>query len=672
VFKKILIANRGEIACRVARTCRELGILTVAVYSDADAGAAHVAACDQAVYIGASAPKESYLNQQILLEAAKATGAEAVHPGYGFLSENAGFAHACAQAGLVFIGAPAESIRAMGSKSAAKTLMMSAAVPLVPGYHGESQDPAFLKAEADRIGYPVIIKATAGGGGKGMRVVQDAQAFLGALESCQRESKASFGDDRVLVERYVSYPRHIEVQVFADKHGNCVYLFDRDCSVQRRHQKVLEEAPAPAVSSPMRQAMGQAAVDAALAVNYEGAGTVEFIVESDERGNAQAFFFMEMNTRLQVEHPVTEMITGEDLVAWQIRVAAGHPLPKLQEELSVRGHAIEARVYAENPDNQFLPSIGTLHALHFPLADGERLRIDAGVRPGDAISPFYDPMIAKVIAWGEDRAQALARLARALEQTYVVGVKTNVQFLSRILACEAFVEPNLNTGLIEQNKDELFATSPEAPTKVYAALVANQLTQERLWLQSIAREKDSPWLQTDSWSMQGHLPRTLTFRVSDGDPVTVIVDPTSSSLRLGSETVVWSWSMSGAGVDLRLDGHRGQASVYPDPHDASRCAVFVDGRSYDCVYVNPLEVSVGQDSDPGALSAPMPGKVISILVKPGQSVQRNTPLLVMEAMKMEHTVMAPIDGVIDVIRFEVGEQVVEGAELLTFVVQAQP
>jgi len=672
VFKKILIANRGEIACRVARTCRELGILTVAVYSDADAGAAHVAACDQAVYIGASAPKESYLNQQILLEAAKATGAEAVHPGYGFLSENAGFAHACAQAGLVFIGAPAESIRAMGSKSAAKTLMMSAAVPLVPGYHGESQDPAFLKAEADRIGYPVIIKATAGGGGKGMRVVQDAQAFLGALESCQRESKASFGDDRVLVERYVSYPRHIEVQVFADKHGNCVYLFDRDCSVQRRHQKVLEEAPAPAVSSPMRQAMGQAAVDAALAVNYEGAGTVEFIVESDERGNAQAFFFMEMNTRLQVEHPVTEMITGEDLVAWQIRVAAGHPLPKLQEELSVRGHAIEARVYAENPDNQFLPSIGTLHALHFPLADGERLRIDAGVRPGDAISPFYDPMIAKVIAWGEDRAQALARLARALEQTHVVGVKTNVQFLSRILACEAFVEPNLNTGLIEQNKDELFVTSPEAPTTVYAALVANQLTQERLWLQSIAREKDSPWLQTDSWSMQGHLPRTLTFRVSDGDPVTVIVDPTSSSLRLGSETVVWSWSMSGASVDLRLDGHRGQASVYPDPHDASRCAVFVDGRSYDCVYVNPLEVSVGQDSDPGALSAPMPGKVISILVKPGQSVQRNTPLLVMEAMKMEHTVMAPIDGVIDVIRFEVGEQVVEGAELLTFVVQAKP
>jgi len=671
VFKKILIANRGEIACRVARTCRELGISTVAVYSDADAGAAHVAACDEAVYIGASAPQESYLNQQRLLEAAKATGAEAIHPGYGFLSENAGFAQACAQAGLVFIGAPAESIRAMGSKSAAKTLMMSAAVPLVPGYHGENQDPALLKTEADRIGYPVIIKATAGGGGKGMRVVNEAQAFLGALESCQRESKASFGDDRVLVERYVSHPRHIEVQVFADKHGNCVYLFDRDCSVQRRHQKVLEEAPAPAVTSPMRQAMGQAAVDAALAVNYEGAGTVEFIVESDERGNAQAFFFMEMNTRLQVEHPVTEMITGEDLVAWQIRVAAGHPLPKLQEDLSVRGHAIEARVYAENPDNQFLPSIGVLHALHFPTADGLRLRIDAGVRPGDAISPFYDPMIAKVIAWGEDRAQALARLARALEQTHVVGVKTNVQFLSRVLACEAFIEPNLSTGLIDQNKDELFVASSEAPTTVYAALVAHQLAQERLWLQSIAREKDSPWLQTDSWSTKGHLSRTLEFRVFEGDPVKVVLEPSSSSLRLGSETVVWSWSMTGARVDLRLDGHRAQASVYQDPRDASRCAVFVDGRLYDCFYVNPLEVSAGHENDPDALSAPMPGKVISILVKPGQAVQRNTPLLVMEAMKMEHTVMAPVDGVIDVIHFEVGEQVVEGAELLTFVVPAK-
>jgi len=376
-----------------------------------------------------------------------------------------------------------------------------------------------------------------------------------------------------------------------------------------------------------------------------------------------------MNTRLQVEHPVTEMITGEDLVAWQIRVAAGHPLPKLQEDLSVHGHAIEARVYAENPDNQFLPSIGELHALHFPPADGERLRIDAGVRQGDAISPFYDPMIAKVIAWGEDRAQALARLARALEQTHVVGVKTNVQFLSRLLDCEAFVEPNLSTGLIEQNQHQLFLGPSEAPMTVYAALVANQLVQEQLWLESVAREKDSPWLQTDNWSIQGHLPRMFKFRIAEGDPVLVTMDPSSSSLRVGSQVVAWSWSMSGACIDVRLDGHRDQASVYKDPRESARCAVFVGGCFYDCFYVDPLDVSAGQESDPGALSAPMPGKVISILVKPGQSVQRNAPLLVIEAMKMEHTVMAPIDGVIDVIYFEAGEQVTEGAELLTFVAQ---
>ncbi|MBF6992688.1 acetyl/propionyl/methylcrotonyl-CoA carboxylase subunit alpha, partial [Cupriavidus sp. IK-TO18] len=431
MFTKVLIANRGEIACRVAATCRRLGIRTVAVYSDADADARHVAFCDEAVHIGGAAARDSYLRADHIIEMAKETGAQAIHPGYGFLSENEAFAEACAAAGLVFIGPPASAIQAMGSKSAAKQLMEKASVPLVPGYHGEDQDPVLLRREADRIGYPVLLKASAGGGGKGMRVVESGDGFEAALASVKREASASFGDDKVLVEKYLTRPRHIEIQVFADTHGNCVYLFERDCSVQRRHQKVLEEAPAPGMTEERRRAMGEAAVAAAKAVGYVGAGTVEFIANQDG-----SFYFMEMNTRLQVEHPVTEMITGQDLVEWQLRVAAGEPLPLTQQQLRIDGHALEARIYAENPDKQFLPSTGTLRFLRTPPAvqfmRGEDahgpagIRIDAGVREGDTISPYYDPMIAKLIVWGKDRDEALARMRQALAAYHVVGLSTNV------------------------------------------------------------------------------------------------------------------------------------------------------------------------------------------------------------------------------------------------------
>ncbi len=454
MFEKILIANRGEIACRVAATARRLGVRTVAVYSDADAQARHVRECDEAVHIGASSPRESYLRWERILDAARATGAQAVHPGYGFLSENEEFAQACADAGVVFIGPPASAIAAMGSKSAAKALMDKAGVPLVPGYHGQDNDAALLLREAAAIGFPVLIKASAGGGGKGLRRVDKVEDFAPALASCQREAKNSFGEDHVLVERYVTRPRHIEIQIFGDSHGQCIYLFERDCSVQRRHQKVLEEAPAPGLTAARRAEMGAAAVAAAKAVGYVGAGTVEFIAEEKDDGDLH-FYFMEMNTRLQVEHPVTEAITGLDLVEWQLRVAAGERLPLAQEQLTMRGHAIEARICAENPDANFLPATGTLQVARWPAHVAfERSavlpRVDAGVREGDAITPFYDSMIAKLIVWGEDRAQALARLDAALRDTHIMGLHTNVAFLRRVVASRAFSTADLDTALIER------------------------------------------------------------------------------------------------------------------------------------------------------------------------------------------------------------------------------
>ena len=572
MFQKILIANRGEIACRVAATARRLGIKTVAVYSDADANAQHVHACDQAVHVGGDAPLESYLRWPRIIDAARASGAMAIHPGYGFLSENAEFAQACADAGMVFIGPPPGAITAMGSKSAAKTLMERAGVPLVPGYHGRDNHPALLQREAWEIGFPVLIKASAGGGGKGMRRVDRGEDFAAALASCQREAKASFGDDHVLVERYVLRPRHIEIQVFGDSHGQCIYLFDRDCSVQRRHQKVLEEAPAPGMSAARRAEMGAAAVSAAKAVGYVGAGTVEFIAEELDDGDLR-FYFMEMNTRLQVEHPVTEAITGLDLVEWQLRVAAGEPLPLRQEQLVMRGHAIEARICAENPDANFLPATGRLHVVRWPAhvafeRSDELPRVDSGVREGDAITPHYDSMIAKLIVWGVDRGQALARLDAALRQTHIAGLHTNVAFLRRVVNSHAFATADLDTALIERERVALFEAPPLAPEWAAAGVLAHRLAAES------AMEDADPWSRRDGWRMQGGARRRLELsigatamplvieRLHDGATVLQLAAMryTFSARQLAPQ--VYDVSLGDARATLTVYAHGEQFTIY--------------------------------------------------------------------------------------------------------------
>ncbi|MGI4847157.1 MAG: acetyl/propionyl/methylcrotonyl-CoA carboxylase subunit alpha [Janthinobacterium lividum] len=749
MFTKILIANRGEIACRVAATARRLGIRTVAVYSDADAHAAHVLACDEAVRIGPAAAAESYLRGDKIIEVALATGAQAIHPGYGFLSENAGFAQACADAGLVFIGPPASAIRAMGSKSAAKTLMQQARVPLVPGYHGENQDAAFLRKEADGIGYPVLLKASAGGGGKGMRIVEQSADFITALASCKREASASFGDDKVLVEKYLTRPRHIEIQLFADTLGECVYLFERDCSVQRRHQKVLEEAPAPGMTPERRAAMGQAAVAAAKAVGYVGAGTVEFIANQDG-----SFYFMEMNTRLQVEHPVTEMITGTDLVEWQLRVAAGLPLPLRQDQLAINGHAIEARIYAENPEKGFLPSTGMLRHQGLPAAvnfmlggapgNPAAVRIDSGIRQGDTISPYYDPMLAKLIVWGSDREQALARMAAALSAYQIVGLSSNVAFLKRLVESSAFASADLDTGLIERHHDVLFpaATAVAMPTAALAvgALMASEAQS------ACAPQADDPWgdpwTDMQGWRLHGRLSRRLQFadetgtqafllnyldegfqltRVSaDGgagtgsgakasgaggnadtgsavdkgpDAGTVVAADTGagavsdvaidSSARTGSGiTAAESKDLAGCdsitvhGIEqqgkqftLKFDAGTMSGTVV---RDGERFHIFAQGGHTVLDFIDPLEHAGVAEVAGGRLTAPMPGKIIAIHVTPGQSVEAGAALLVMEAMKMEHTLHAPVAGTIGELLFAVGDQVTDGTQLLTLTPEGQP
>ncbi|MGH6639519.1 MAG: acetyl-CoA carboxylase biotin carboxylase subunit, partial [Polaromonas sp.] len=561
MFKKILIANRGEIACRVAATARRMAIKTVAVYSDADISAKHVSFCDEAIHIGGSAPKDSYLRWERIIEAAKATGAQAIHPGYGFLSENEEFAQACAKAGLVFIGPPASAIKAMGLKAESKQLMEKAGVPLVPGYHGSDQDPAMLKHEADRIGYPVLIKASAGGGGKGMRAVDKPEDFDAALASCKREAINSFGDDAVLVEKYAQRPRHIEIQVFGDTHGNYVYLFERDCSVQRRHQKVLEEAPAPGMTPEMRAQMGLAAVAAARAVNYVGAGTVEFIVEQRADGSMN-FFFMEMNTRLQVEHPVTEAITGLDLVEWQLRVAAGEKLPLAQDQLRIHGHAIEARICAENPENNFLPATGTLHVYRKPACTSfERgaVRVDDGVREGDTISPFYDSMVAKLIVHGQTREEALARLDDALAQTRIVGLNTNVQFLRHVVRSPSFAQANLDTALIERERAVLFQQEPVGLAMAAAAAIAQTLLNEK------AAEGADPFSRRDGWQTHGVTRRRFEFEFQ-GEPakagLTYLHDG-GLHLDLGDVSGPLVFSKVAQGIDIQFAGQRLTAAVYP-------------------------------------------------------------------------------------------------------------
>ena len=668
MFDKILIANRGEIACRVAATARRLGIRTVAVYSDVDAQSLHVAVCDEAIRIGSAAPRASYLNGAAILDAAKRSGAQAIHPGYGFLSENETFAADCARAGVVFIGPPPAAIAAMGSKSAAKTIMARAGVPVVPGYHDDDQDPAMLAREAARIGFPVLIKATAGGGGKGMKVAASAAEFASALASAQREAKASFGDDRMLVERYLRAPRHIEIQVFADTHGNVVHLFERDCSVQRRHQKVLEEAPAPGMDAERRRAMGDAATAAAKAIGYVGAGTVEFIAEQDG-----TFYFMEMNTRLQVEHPVTEMITGLDLVEWQLRVAAGEPLPAAQSALAIHGHAIEARIYAEDPDRGFLPSIGRISHWRMPVA-GNGVRVDTGFREGDDVSPFYDPLLAKVIAWGEDRARARAALLRALDQCEVTGVTTNVAFLERVVAHHAFASGRLDTGLIDTHRDALLAPASAAPDRAWiAAALSEYQAIECAARASSAGAADpySPWHAADAW-WNGTATHRIAITLADASGQrTVSVKPNDDgSVTLGGDVEARTVRADTRDGRLFVAAQRGGA---PDVEANFAASVVRDGNVLHVFSpaararlsrVDPLAHADDEAGHPGHLAAPMSGTVVAVMVKPGDSVEKGAPLVVLEAMKMEHTIAAPTAGVVVAVNYGVGDRVAEGADLV--------
>ena len=661
MFTKILIANRGEIACRVARTARRMGIRTVAVYSDADTDALHVQTCDEAYRIGPAAPRESYLNAAAILDVAAKSGAQAIHPGYGFLSENEAFAEGCAQARVVFIGPPPRAIAAMGSKSAAKTIMADAQVPLVPGYHGDSQDPVLLAREAAKIGFPVLIKATAGGGGKGMKIVTREGEFAAALASAQREAKASFGDDKVLLERYLTSPRHIEIQVFADTHGGAVYLFERDCSVQRRHQKVLEEAPAPGMDPARRRQMGDAAVAAAKAIGYVGAGTVEFIAEQDG-----TFYFMEMNTRLQVEHPVTEMITGQDLVEWQLRVASGEPLPMRQDELSIHGHAIEARLYAEDPERGFLPSIGLLSHWRMP-PESARVRVDTGVRVGDEVSPYYDPMLAKLIVWAEDRAAACAEMVAALRQCEVVGVATNIPFLERVVAHDAFASARLDTGLIESNRNALFPPAGPVPETVLVAAAIAEYAGVAADAEDMARKSSdaySPWHMRDAWWPNLET-KGLPFTYADGDEQLVVrVQPMGehdARVVLPGRTVEVHSGERDQRLILEFDGIAVAATVIADGDERH---VFANGVRRRLTFIDPLAHAAQAEMHGGHLTAPMSGAIVAVMVKVGDKVVRGAPLIVLEAMKMEHTIVAPADGVVTAVHFALGERVAEGADLV--------
>ncbi len=663
MFNKILIANRGEIACRVIRTARRMGIRTVAVFSDADRAALHVELADEAYPIGPAPSRASYLDAAHVLDAARRSGAQAIHPGYGFLSENAEFADACAASSIVFIGPPPAAIRAMGSKSAAKSLMAQAGVPLVPGYHGEGQDPALLAAEAGRIGYPVLIKASAGGGGKGMRVVDAPAAFAESLALAQGEARASFGDDQVLIERYLTAPRHIEIQVFADRHGNTVHLFERDCSIQRRHQKVVEEAPAPGMSPERRAAMGRAACDAARAIGYEGAGTVEFIVEGGD------FFFMEMNTRLQVEHPVTEAITGQDLVEWQLRVAAGEPLPLLQDALAIDGHAIEVRLYAEDPARDYRPSTGTLHHLRQP-SPGPGIRVDTGVRQGDAISIYYDPMIAKLVTHGATRAEALRRMGTALADYEVAGVQTNLDLLRAVIASDGFAAGVFDTGYLAKHPDLLGADKPAAPLAALAIACAAILEGRAKTAAAAAAcraDPHSPWAATSGWRLNGVGAQELVLR--DGEQETTLhcsPQPGGAlSVETGGKTIVVRLEAGAAW----LDGVRTAATAAGS--DAA-LTVFLGGTTWPLAVVDRLAPPSGAGGGDERLVAPMPGRVVSLHTSVGATVAKGDVLVLLEAMKVQMRLAAPRDGTVASIRAQPGDLVDEGVELVTFAAPLSP
>ena len=656
MFDKILIANRGEIACRVARTAKRMGIATVAVYSDADVHSRHVALADEALRIGGAAAVDSYLRADRIIEAAKRSAAQAVHPGYGFLSENADFAEACERAGVAFIGPPAAAMRTMGDKSSAKAAMDKAGVAIVPGYHGEGQGADLLRSEAERIGYPVLIKASAGGGGKGMRAVESPADFDAALAACRREAKAAFGEDRVLLESLLERPRHIEIQVFADRHGECIHLFERDCSVQRRHQKVVEEAPAPGVTEKRRREMGEAAVSAAKAVGYVGAGTVEFIVD-----RAGKFYFMEMNTRLQVEHPVTEMITGLDLVEWQLRVASGERLPARQEDLRIDGHAFEARIYAEDPDRDFLPGTGKILHLQ-PPAESAQVRVDIGVRAGDVVTPHYDSMIAKLIVHDRDRARALERLAAALAEFEVAGPVTNVDFLRRLVRCRAFAQGELDTGLIERQRGELLAPAG-LPGETVLALAALSVQLSRV------AEDPTPWGLADSWRPDRREPSLMIFSDAVGSyAVTLHHRASGYELDVGGRRLrLEGGRAANGGLVAKLDGVSFAGRVV---RAGDRLEVFLPGEHRVLDLHDPLAATFDAETRGGELVAPLPGKIAAVLVEAGARVERGAPLLILEAMKMEHTIIAPARGLVAAIHCKAGDQVVEGADLIDFEVEA--
>ena len=663
MFGKILIANRGEIACRVIRTARKLGIRSVAVYSDADADALHVQMADEAVHIGGSAPAESYLLMEKIIDVAKQTGSEAIHPGYGFLSENSTFCQLCATNNIVFIGPPAHAIESMGSKSAAKQIMEKADVPLLPGYHGADQDPALLKNAAEDIGYPVLLKAVSGGGGKGMRQVHNPDDFDEALRAAKREALSGFGDDDMLVEKYLEQPRHVEVQVFCDSFGNGVYLFERDCSIQRRHQKIIEEAPAPKMPEGLREQMGEAALRAAAAVNYVGAGTVEFLLNSNG-----SFYFMEMNTRLQVEHPVTEMITGQDLVEWQLKVADGEPLPCQQSELTITGHAFEARIYAEDPTNEFLPAAGKLIWLQQP-AESAHVRVDTGVVQGDEVGVYYDPMIAKLIVWDQDRQRALQRLDRALAAYRIIGVTTNIDFLRRLATFDAFIAEDLRTDFITQHETLLFE-EPHLPLESLAPLACLFLILRREEAQQKPKsDHTSPWHALDSWRMNAPPVVDETIVVGETE-YTIHAEKTGAQayvMNFESNSYSVIGSLNGNDLTATINGHRQTAIVVEhEVEQTSVISLFTDDATFD---FKPLVADLGEEvihDDGSGFKAPMNGTVVDILVKAGDSVGAGDTLVIMEAMKMEHAIKAPGDGLISEIFYSKGDLVDGGADLLSF------
>lgn len=662
MFSKILIANRGEIACRVIKTAQKLGIRCVAVYSEADANARHVQMADEAFLLGPAASKDSYLRADKILQIAIQSGAQAIHPGYGFLSENEGFAEACANAGVVFIGPPVPAIAAMGSKSAAKEIMSKASVPLVPGYHGDNQDEQFLAAEANRIGYPLLLKAAYGGGGKGMKVVWQASEFLEQLHSAKREALNGFGNDKILMERYLTKPRHVEIQVFADNFGNAVYLHERDCSIQRRHQKVIEEAPAPNFSAEQRKAMGEAAVTAAKAIGYAGAGTVEFLFDEDG-----SFYFMEMNTRLQVEHPVTEMITGQDLVKWQLLVASNQPLPLTQADIPLDGHAIEVRVYAEDPDNNFLPATGKLTYLRQP-DEHRHVRVDTGVVEYDEVSPFYDPMIAKLIVWDESRDLAIARMRRALDDYRIAGVKTNLAFLSRLVSHPAFAAAELDTHFIEHHQAELFA--PEQSEPQQALLLAALYL---LLLQQPKTSGNSPWSCGYGWRLNEAAQVRFTLQHGEvAQQVQIQSTATGHQLCVGDYCIEAKAELNADVLTATLSGAQGsqhqfqvRVSQYQQNGQQKMVSVFIRHQRFDFVYQTQVEVAAADESA-GSLKAPMNGTVVAVMASAGQRVQAGDTLLVMEAMKMEYAIKAPADGVVNSVFYQAGDLVKDGAELVDF------